>query len=278
MLVTNDSLVWGRHFDETASPEDAGSKLLKRNLSDIASMGGIPRYAVIALFCGGDVSQAWLQRFYSGLSQSAQLYHCEINGGDITQADDQTFAATLTLIGESDHPTPRRGGQAGSSIWVTGALGGSIDRHHLTFVPRLAEGAYLGKNPDTLALMDITDGLGRDLPKMIPTGLQAQIDLQAIPVSKSAIHRSKSSFHSPTWHSLYDGEDYELLLMTSPQVDDEVFLERWHKEFSTPLTRIGALRATPEPTGGHLAPVVDLTNSPLLSEEGFEHFKVQNDD
>tara|TARA_R100000027_G_scaffold34143_1_gene24977 strand:+ start:14997 stop:15869 length:873 start_codon:yes stop_codon:yes gene_type:complete len=275
LLLTNDSLIWGQHFDESASPEQAGAKLVKRNLSDIAAMGGTPLHAVLALSCGDDLSLCWLERFFEGIARCSAQYRCEINGGDVTQGPSGTFGATLTLLGESNRPILRTAGQPGSSIWVTGSLGGSIQGHHLNFDPRLDEGQWLAKQSQTMALMDITDGIAQDLPKMIPDDMQAQIDPLAIPISAAAQNASIRSDRTALWHSLYDGEDYELLIITRPETDDETFLENWNTFSNLPLTRIGALRSAPEGKSP-LPSVVDLDNVPLFSDHGFEHFRPQS--
>lgn len=272
-LLTNDSLVWKRHFDESATAAQAGAKLLKRNLSDIAAMGGQPNHAVLALACGGDLSIQWLASFFKGLSECAIEYQCEINGGDVTAADEGTFAATLTLLGECDRPVSRCAGSLGSWIWATGSLGGSILGHHITFQPRLAEGQWLAAHNETAAMMDCTDGPSQDLPKMIPDGLQAKIDLSFIPVSDSARAAAQDTGKPAAWHAFTDGEDYELLFITHPDTDAVRFEAAWKKEFQTPLAPIGTLELAPPANGSKTPNVVGLDGKTLFGGEGFEHFR-----
>src|SRR5882757_8441711 len=86
-LVTTDPVIWGQHFDATVPARAAGAKLLKRNLSDIAAMGGRPTVAVLALTLDARTSVAWLGQFYRGLAACARQYRVLIVGGDVAQAD-----------------------------------------------------------------------------------------------------------------------------------------------------------------------------------------------
>nr|WP_246460027.1 thiamine-phosphate kinase [Puniceicoccus vermicola] len=275
LLLTNDSLVWKRHFDETASASQAGAKLLKRNLSDIAAMGGHPLHAVLALSCGADLSLKWLSEFFTGMAECAQQYGCEINGGDVSQAEPGSFGATLTLLGEADQPVLRTGGADGAWIWASGSLGGSILGHHLDFQPRLSEGQWLAARPEILAMMDITDGLSQDLPKMIPDGLQARIDLSLVPVSDAARAAAQDSGKPAVLHAFTDGEDYELLFITRPGIDPQEFEAAWRKQFNHPLTAMGSLCSAPPPNGSAPSKVVGLDGGNLFEGEGFEHFRIQ---
>lgn len=272
-LLTNDSLVFGRHFDDTASAAEASAKLLKRNLSDIAAKGGTPRHALIALCCGPDLSLSWLEEFFRSLSETAALYGCEINGGDLAEAASGTFCSTVTLTGEADSFIPRTAGEDHSWIWVTGVLGGSILGHHLSFVPRLAEGRWLAASGSALAMMDVTDGLARDLPKMIPAGLQARLDLALVPVADGARAAAQDSGKPAVWHAFTDGEDYELLFFTRPGLDVTRFESDWQRHFKTPLAAIGTLQTAPPSDGSRSVQVVGLDGAPLFTDDGFEHFR-----
>src|SRR5476651_2360101 len=82
-LITVDPVIYGEHFNDSVPPHAAGEKLFKRNLSDIAAMGGRPRAAVVALALDGGVKLAWLERFYRGLAAVSRHYRVPIVGGDI---------------------------------------------------------------------------------------------------------------------------------------------------------------------------------------------------
>src|SRR4051812_30244924 len=86
-LITVDPVIYGRHFDDTVPPRAVGEKLLKRNLSDLAAMGGRPTVAVLALTLDAAVSCRWLEEFYRGLAVCARRYRVSVVGGDVAQAD-----------------------------------------------------------------------------------------------------------------------------------------------------------------------------------------------
>lgn len=240
-LVTTDPVIFGQHFDATVAPRAAGAKLLKRNLSDIAAMGGRPVAAVVSLALAPQTSVRWLEQFYRGLAASALKHRVRIVGGDITQGPAGFFGAFLTLHGESvaSRVVTRTGARAGDAIYVTGALGGSLLGHHHAFTPRLAEGAWLAGRLEVRAMMDVSDGLAKDLDSLTPAGLLPALDAASVPASAAARRRAKNSKRTPLAHALSDGEDYELLIVV--RVRDAARLERdWRRRFPTlPLTRIG---------------------------------------
>ncbi len=230
-LLTVDPIVFGRHFDARVSPRAAGEKLLKRNLSDIAAMGGRPTAAVISLLLDARVSRHWLEQFYRGLAAAARRYAVPIVGGDVGQAE-HVVAATLTLLGETTagRALTRTGARRGDWICVTGQLGGSLrSGHHHRFVPRLREGSWLAKQRDVRAMMDLSDGLAKDLPALTPTGTTAALDPNAVPRRRGSDLRA----------ALGDGEDYELLFAFSGRADIKAFRQRWRKAF--PQTRLSCL-------------------------------------
>jgi thiamine-monophosphate kinase len=239
-LVTTDPVIHGRHFDDRVPPRAVGAKLLKRNLSDIAAMGGRPVAAVVSLALAPNTSVRWLREFYQGLAACARQHRVKIVGGDITQGPAGFFGAFLTLHGESAGRrfVTRRGARAGDSIYVTGALGGSLLGHHHSFAPRLAEGAWLAGRPEVRAMMDVSDGLAKDLDSLTPAGLVPALAATAVPVSAAARRRAKTTRKSPLAHALGDGEDYELLIVV--RAGATRFERDWRKRFPRlKLTRLG---------------------------------------
>lgn len=211
-LLTTDSVVLDRHFSRSDPPQLIGQKLLNRNISDIAAMGGQPTRAVLAGFLPATLSLAWLHLFFRGLAKAAQISKVEIVGGDLTETPND-LAFNLTLMGIALRPLLRSGGSVGDLICVTGELGGSRLGRHLSFVPRIEEGLVLVQNNDVLACMDISDGLSIDLPAMLGENCAASIDPDAIPIHCDARKAAARSGQSPLWHALNDGEDHELLFI-----------------------------------------------------------------
>ncbi|MBN2068609.1 MAG: thiamine-monophosphate kinase [Opitutales bacterium] len=263
-LLTTDSLVYNKHFDDGAHPEAVGYKLLARNLSDIASMGGTPLHAVTAFFMPANTSLEWLEGFTRGLGACAQAYGVKIVGGDLTGTDG-FLGATLTLDGIAERPLLRGRVKAGDLLYVTGNLGGSISGKHLNFIPRLKEGRQLARYKAVSGCMDITDGLGKDLPGFLSKGLAAQIDLNALPISEAAREQSGRDGRSIEEHAFCDGEDYELLFSVEPTFAEQLEGE-WKSSDLTPIRRIGV---AVEQNGSMV--LMDRAGNPLPHWHGYEH-------
>jgi thiamine-monophosphate kinase len=250
-LVTTDPVIHGQHFDDSVPARAVGAKLLKRNLSDIAAMGGRPVAAVISLALAPGTSVAWLRDFYLGLAATARRFDVKIVGGDITQGPAKFFGAFLTLHGESTgRLITRRGAKRGDTIFVTGKLGGSLAGHHYRFTPRLVEGQWLARQKDVVAMMDVSDGIAKDIQSLTPAGLVASISPAFVPVSVAARAVAKSS-RKPAWiHALTDGEDYELLFVVRAKTAPVAFAQRWEKRFGSPLYHLGSFARQTAP--GHV--------------------------
>lgn len=242
MLITTDPVIHGRHFDDSVPPRAVGAKLLKRNLSDIAAMGGRPVAAVISLALAADTDRRWLHAFYLGLAATARKFGVKIVGGDITQAPAGFLGAFLTLHGEAatERIVTRSGTRAGDRLFVTGRLGGSLLGHHHRFTPRLAEGAWLAARPEVRAMMDVSDGLAKDLHALTPAGLVPALRPETIPISAAARRCAAQTRQTPLWHALGDGEDYELLVVVRATADAAALAAAWRRRFpGLPLTEIG---------------------------------------
>ncbi len=263
-LVTTDPVIYGGHFDDTVPARAAGAKLLKRNLSDIAAMGGRPGSAVLSLALAPATSVRWLREFYLGLAACARSHDVKIVGGDITQAPAGFFGAFLTLHGEATGPRvlTRTGARAGDAIFVTGRLGGSRLGHHYKFTPRLREGAWLAAQPEVVAMMDISDGIAKDIWALTPAGLIASINPADIPVSAAAKALARWSGRPALEHALADGEDYELLFAIRGKKRTDEFAARWARTFKTPLHRVGSFGRRTQP--GHID---------WHSRHGYEHLR-----
>lgn len=269
-ILTVDSVSYGHHFDASVSPEDAGAKLVKRNLSDIAAMGGTPGPAVLALLCGSDVSTQWLERFFTGIRQCCEHYKVSLVGGDISSLASGNFSAVLTLTGQAQSPKLRSTAKSGDHIYVTGTLGGSILGKHYQFQPRIAEGQWLAQSMHCSAQMDLTDGLAKDLKSLLPIDTHATLDLEALPIAAAAHTLSNTSGRSALEHACCDGEDYELIFTLDTQVNRHEFETQWTKQFpDTELHHIGYIR--PSASAGQL--IDSKTNTALPWSHGFEHLR-----
>jgi thiamine-monophosphate kinase len=256
-LITVDPVIYRRHFDDTVPPRAVGEKLLKRNLSDLAAMGGHPVAAVLALTLDARTSRKWVEGFYRGLASAARRHRVAIVGGDIAQADG-IIAASLTLLGgtSADRVLTRTGATRGDWIFVTGQLGGSVaSGHHFRFEPRLAEGRWLARRPEVRAMMDVSDGLAKDIHALTPAGALPALDASTLPLRAGA----------DVTAGLSDGEDYELLFALSKSSDPSAFFRRWRRAFPrTRLSCIGRFVA---------ANRVPANAVPLAKFHGYEHLR-----
>jgi thiamine-monophosphate kinase len=254
-LLTVDPVVYGRHFDDSIPARAVAAKLLKRNLSDLAAMGAKPTAAVIALTLDARVSLRWVEEFYRGLATAARRYRVPIVGGDIAQADGVIIAG-MTLLGAATAPRvlTRSGARIKDYIYVTGKLGGSLRTgHHWKFIPRLAEGAWLVRRPEVRAMMDLSDGLAKDLPALTPKHTVAVLDAAGLP------RRAGCDLAG----ALADGEDYELLFTVNFRANLSAFERAWRKKFPrVPLTRIG-----------HFARTLPAGAPNLADYHGYEHLR-----
>lgn len=265
ILLTIDSLTWGIHFDSTATAAEAGAKLLKRNLSDIAAMAGRPRYGLLNLQSGPDLRIEWLLDFICGLADCARQWQVMIVGGDVSGLAPGNFSASVTLVGGSVVPLTRSTAGIGDAVWVTGMLGGSLSGHHLHFTPRLKEAVFLAHRAAPTSMMDVSDGLGADLPRLIPDRTGVRLYRNRLPLSAATAGLAPEVRQH---RALFDGEDYELVFTTADGAD-----LGWVRAFSdafpeVAITRIGEVFADP--------PTSDI----LLWEDGtpavgasFRHFE-----
>jgi len=249
-LLKTDCIIEGVHFLKGADPKKAGWKALGRALSDMAAMGGTGLHALVTVGTPAEMEVAWLKGFYKGLEAIAKKFNVSIVGGETARSPGVFFCSVaLTGTVDSKHCITRSGGRAGDRLYVTGRLGGSIRGKHLTFTPRIGEAQWLAKNFPLHAMMDISDGLGSDLPRLAEaSGTGFLVYEEKIPVTRGCT----------TQNALADGEDYELLFAIAPK-DAKRLEAAWKKRFpKLPLTHIGEL-------------VVNFTprNSKL---HGYDHF------
>jgi thiamine-monophosphate kinase len=208
LLFTTDMLAENVHFARRMPAQDVGHKALACNISDIASMGGLPTFAVVSLGVPKNLSTTYIKDFYQGMQKLACQFGVSIVGGDTIKSDKITINVALLGEVEKKYLVTRDGARSGDQIFVTGPLGGSLKSgRHLTFVPRVAQARFLVGYFKPSAMMDISDGLAGDLNHILKASkVGAQLDYLSIPKHKSVSLKQ----------ALTDGEDFELLFTLSP--------------------------------------------------------------
>ena len=268
LLVAVDQVLDGVHFDlATHGPEAAGRKAMARNLSDIAAMAAIPVGAVASVAMPAGLDQADAQAIYHGLRKMGDEFNCPLVGGDVacwgkTTGPLQISVTVFARPADGVTPVLRSGSQAGDAICVTGKLGGAwYSDRHLHFTPRVREAVALARQYEIHAMIDISDGLAKDLRRLCEASrVGAQLQADAIPCHEIAAGRSNVS---PLTAALSDGEDYELLLTLPPAqarqlCDDD--------KIPAAVTHIGTITETP----GLVIIDANAASRPL-PDSGWEH-------
>jgi len=248
LVVGVDQVLDGVHFDSAQhSPRSIGQKVMNRNLSDCAAMAALPvaALATVALHSSSNLNYA--KELYLGLKDAADPFDCAIIGGD-TASWPNPLAFTVTILARSAgiQPITRRGAKAGDGIYVTGPLGGSILGRHMTFSPRIHQARELASGFPLTAMIDLSDGLSRDLAHICQqSNVGAIVDAGAIPIHPDAIEQSCHDNRSPLHHALHDGEDYELLFTCADPCDKAIRIGRITAEQGIQLQTPAGLEPLP---------------------------------
>jgi thiamine-monophosphate kinase len=190
---------------------------MNRNLSDCAAMACLPAAAVATAALPRGPPLADAPELHAGMTEAAAPFDCPIVGGD-TATWDGKLALSVTILGKSAgvKPIVRCCAKAGDGIYVTGPLGGSILGRHMTFEPRIAIARKLASLNTVTAMIDLSDGLSRDLGHICRAShVGAVVMASLVPVHEDAIEMRRDG-RTPLEHALHDGEDYELLFTGRP--------------------------------------------------------------
>jgi thiamine-monophosphate kinase len=258
LLFTTDQLLENVHFRRDTHPASAaGHKALARGLSDIAAMGGAPKFCLVSLAAPAWADSRWIAGFYRGLLRLAEQTGTVLAGGDLARA--AQLSCDIVVCGgvPRGRALLRSGARAGDSIYVSGTLGasalgletqaGRAWRVHLRPTPRLALGRFMRERLHATAAMDLSDGLSLDLRRLaIASGLSAEIGTPPL-------------FHGASLEqAIHGGEDYELLFTVPPGVNVPV------RHQGIPLTKIGVMRRGPAGV---------FLNARRLTALGYDHFR-----
>lgn len=252
LVLKTDCVVAGVHFLPTTNALHVGWKAMMRPLSDFAATSAVPQSALITLIAPEKTKVEWVERLYRGLGRAAKRFKVSIVGGEMSGTAGPV-AISVSVVGfvERNRCVSRRGGKAGDDLFVTGQLGGALKQKHLQFVPRIVESRWLTRNFSIHAMMDLSDGLGADLPRLAKASrVGFAIEMENLPLARGA----------KIDNAISEGEDYELLFAISRRERNRL-LRSWQKRFPRLLlTRIGSLS---QPS---------TRNNQLLSR-GYTHFQ-----
>lgn len=237
-VLTTDTMVEGRHWDDKLTPADVGWKLVAVNASDLGAMGARPAWAMLALAVPDPPDLGWVEQFSGGLFEALAAFDLELVGGDTVSAPTRTL--TLSVGGYAARPVLRSTGKVGDDVYVTGALGLAAEGF-LSASPSPAAlaalrrptppahfGVLLAEAGLPTAMMDLSDGLQSDLHALCAaSGVGALVDPLVVPGVPDL--RWRVSF----------GEDYQLLFTAPPGARSAV--ESLARHAGVILTRIGEL-------------------------------------
>jgi thiamine-monophosphate kinase len=278
ILLTTDALVAGVHFEPAwMTPRQIGRKAFLVNASDVAAMGGRPRFCLVSVGAPAGFPASELISIHRGIADAAAEHDAWVAGGNLTRASE--LFVSITLIGEmSGSPARRSGGRPADALYVTGTLGeaalglkelqanpsarGAAVRRFREPIPRIQAGMKLARGVAS-AMIDVSDGLLQDLRHLCEaSGVGAEISLDSLPCSARVRH------HAPTL-ALHGGEDYELLFAVPPK--SEPRLRRLRGQLGCPVSKIGYLLPRREAIR-----VRDQAGKAVPTEvAGFDHFRTE---
>ena len=259
-VVTTDLLAESIHFLPDTPPALIGKKAINVNVSDLAAMAAEPVAATLALAIPAGWNRQRCHELIGGIAAACDAARMPVVGGDISRSR-QGLHLSVTAIGRitGRGAVRRSGARPGDAICVTGPLGYSYLGRHLNFEPRWREALWLHEHGQLTAMMDLSDGLAADLPRLChQSGCGALLWEDCIPVASAPDDRQ--DHRSALDHALHDGEDFELLFCCEP---NDTHWRAAPIELGLTVTQIGTIEAArelrivrdgqsrPLPTGGY---------------------------
>lgn len=222
LLWTTDMLMDGVDFETPRHTwRDIGHKAMAVNLSDCAAMAAVPVAALCAVALSNTLDMNDALALLRGVRDCGAEYHCPLVGGD-TNSWDRPTVICISVAARPEagrRPVTRTGARPGDQVFLTGPVGGSILGRHMTFAPRLDSALAINRELAPHALIDISDGLALDLWRIgDASGCGAALEESAVQaaIHPDAIRLADQDGTPPLDHALYDGEDFELIVVLPP--------------------------------------------------------------
>jgi len=259
LLITTDMMVEGIHFRlDWYEGSQLGHKALAASLSDVAAMGGVPRYALISIALREALPVSLIEEIYRGMVALSKHFQVELVGGDTVRSPD-VVVLDVVVVGEAPrHPRQRSQAREGHLLMVTGSLGGSaaglqlleqgtsphdhrwteLIKRHLQPWPRVREGRELASLSGVGAMIDISDGLVRECHHLAAASeVAVEIWADHLPLHPAAAELARQWNADPLRWALFGGEEYELLVTGTPSFARQA--ERLLARHNVPITTIG---------------------------------------
>jgi thiamine-monophosphate kinase len=287
LLVTTDILIEDVHFKRSwMDPYRLGQKALIVNLSDIAAMGGVPKYFLISIGLPKNLPLSFITSFYRGLKESAKRFRVDLIGGDTSLSQKMVINICLLGEGKKNDLLYRKGARVGNDLFVSGTLGDAalglkilqkkastegikgLIKKHLSPCPRIKLGQTIAQHHWATAMIDVSDGLLIDTSHLLEeSGVGARIWEDRIPLSRLYRKWIRSYSKNPYHTALCGGEDYELLFTAPVEMRKKILSLALSSKI--PITHIGEI--LPQKKGFHIVGKDGKEYSPSLL--GFEHFR-----
>lgn len=298
LLLTTDVLVERVHFDRRIhSFWQIGWRAMVANVSDIAAMGGLPRYALVSICLSETISVEEVEELYEGMQTAADEYHLQIIGGD-TVSSPRDVVVSISLSGEIEEKSlmTRGGAQVGDLICVTGELGGSqaglamlkmislkrkgdvlplpaekwsaVRERHLQPRARLREARLLAQGGVVNAMIDVSDGLAGEVGHIAEeSSVGAEIQSAEIPIGPETRRVARHLGVPVLDLALHGGEDFELVFTISAAAAQPT-AKRILRETGTAVSIIGKVLPAED---GIVLVSPRGKRTPMLTE-GYRHF------
>ena len=287
VVATCDAQIEGVHFTwDLCGPDDVGWRAIAVNLSDIAAVGGTPRFVLVSLVLPPDTEIATVEGIYTGIAAASSAHAVVVAGGNVSRTPGP-LAIDVTALGDAGRVVARTGARPGDGVWITGTVGKSTAGRYLAQhpdvrvpgrdallaafrrpTPRVRAGRLFGETPAVSAMIDTGDGTASDLVHLVTaSGVGVRVDEERLPIPDGLAEAARAARADPVGWMLGGGEDYELLFTATGEFDPEA--PGLAGTLGVPLTRIGEILPASdgrwiEGRGGHRRP---------LAAPGWDHFR-----
>lgn len=290
LLATCDIQIEDTHFQmKYNSPYQIGRRAMTVNLSDIASMGGRPTYAMVSAGLSPNLKVETFDDLFQGMSDTLTEHSAFIIGGNLAHTTDKLIIDVF-LLGEisPDQIVLRNGAKPGDRIFLTGTLGSSAAgfnvlenfgkdypreyshfvQSHLEPVAKINAGRMIAQSGYATAMIDISDGLASDLKHICDnSNVGAEIFEMKIPFAETMDELANKISKNKLGIALHGGEDYELLFTMKPDIPNQI-IEKISNESKTKITEIGKILSKEEGYN-----IITEGNQQLpLQTKGWDHF------
>ncbi|MYL84446.1 thiamine-phosphate kinase [Desulfovibrio aerotolerans] len=278
LCVTTDLFVEDVHFRRRYfTPGQIGAKALAVNVSDVAAMGAVPTGFVLGLVCPDDADRDYWDALVAGMAGVAARHQVPLVGGDLSKGEKIAVSVTVWgAPGPSGRFLTRGSGAPGDVLVVVGDLGlarvglAVLEKDglaaaadwpaavaaHLAPVPRLEAGLALAACHGVTACLDVSDGLARDLPRLLPPNCGADLFFTPASLHPEVTAHAAGHGRPPEKVAFFGGEDYALLATVAPAALPTL------RAALPEAKAIGRVTATPGYT----------LNGAAINERGFDHF------